>query len=404
MYGLLNDKAQRGVEGRKQLFQKLEKEVGRLGPTSKRIWFHSSSMGEFEQAKPIIAELKKRHPEIDIIVSFFSPSGYEHSQTYKLATIITYLPFDSSSNAKRFIELIRPTAAVIVRYDIWPNHIWELHHRNIPIFIASATLRANTIRKIPLLREFHRSLYNMLNYILAVSEDDKRTFESFRLLHPVLEVVGDTRYDQVLLQSIESKRRQVLPSNVIENKKVLIAGSTWREDEEHLLSACKQLIKTHADLLVIIVPHEPTLEHLERLENALNGYARHIRFSELMNYQKEQVIIIDSVGILMALYQYAYIAFVGGSFSSGVHNVLEPAAYGAPVVVGPNHENSQEALSMVREGVVVVGENADELSKHFKKLLDDLNTREHVSQKLLSLLQRNAGATGRILSYLEKVL
>lgn len=404
LLGLFDRKAARGIRGRKGLLDRLWERVTRLNPHSKRIWFHSSSMGEFEQAKPIIAELKRRHPEVEIIATFFSPSGYEHSRTYKLASIIAYIPFDSAANARRFIELIRPSAAVIVRYDVWPNHLWALRRAGVPTFIANATLRRNSTRRMPVLRQFHREMYNSLDYILTVSPEDKQTFESFGLSHPVVEQIGDTRYDQVWLRSAESRTRQVIEPRILAGKKVLVIGSSWKADEDVLIPACLRLFGEHPEFLVILVPHEPTLETLERIEYELNGRIASIRFSNLSQYVDEKLILIDVVGILMTLYRYASVAYVGGSFSGGVHNVLEPAAYGIPILFGPVHQNSQEAASLVREQAAFVGENQDDLHGHLRMLLDDERRRADAGTKALSFVCRNTGATERFLSYLEKVL
>lgn len=401
---LIDSKVRKGISGRRNLFTALQTNVARLRPDNKRIWFHSSSMGEFEQAKPIITEIKKRHPSVEVVVTFFSPSGYEHSQNYKLANIITYVPFDSRNNAGHFVEMVRPTVAVMVRYDLWPNHLWALRRSNVPIFVANATLRQNTARSLPLAKQFHRTVYNALDYILTVSEADKRMFESFGLVHPVVDVMGDTRYDQVWSRSAASRAHHILPALVTAGKRVLVIGSSWLEDEDHLFPALKRLVQSHPDILVILVPHEPTLETLERIEFVLNGEISVIRFSAVGDYNHEHIILIDSVGILMALYQYAHVAYVGGSFRQGVHNVLEPAAYGVPLVVGPRHENSQEALELVAQGAAVVGTNDLELYQHFQSFMDQEEMRQQAGQKALAFVRKNVGATIRFLSYLEKVL
>ncbi len=402
--GLLDKKAARGLRGRIRLLDRLETQVQRLNPDSKRIWFHSSSMGEFEQAKPIIAELKKRHPDIEIIATFFSPSGYEHSRTYKLPSIITYIPFDSAGNARRFIELVRPSAAVIVRYDVWPNHLWALRKAGVPTLIANATLRSNSARRMPLLKQFHREIYNALDYILTVSPEDKATFETFGLTHPVIDVIGDTRYDQVWIRSAESRTRHVVEPRILAGKKVLVIGSSWKADEDVLIPACLRLFENHPEFLVVLVPHEPTLETLERIDYELNGHIPSIRFSNLSEYRNEKLILIDVVGILMTLYRYASVAYVGGSFSGGVHNVLEPAAYGVPILFGPSYRNSQEAAGLIEDRAAFVGENQDQLHEQLRLLLDDEPRRAEAGAKALAFVCRNTGATGRFLSYLEKVL
>ena len=404
IYGTVNAKARRALEGRRRLFEELERDVARLRPDSKRVWFHSSSMGEFEQAKPIIAELRRRHPEVQIIVSFFSPSGYEHSRSYKLADVICYIPFDSWKNARRFRACLRPSAAIILRYDVWPNHIWALQRAGIPTFIASATLRRDSLRHVPLLRWFHRALYNSLDYILTVSEEDRTLFAALRLGHPVLEVVGDSRYDQVVARSEESKKRQLLPEHLLLGRKVFVVGSSWTEDEVVVLRACEKVALRHPELLVVVVPHEPTIEHLERLEDELDGCLTHIRFSELVSYGGESCIIVDSVGILMSLYQHAHIAYVGGSFGSGVHNVLEPAAYGVPIIIGPVHENSQEAATLVRRGAIIVGHNEAEMTRQIELLLTNDAEAKRMAATSLAVIREQLGATRRFLSYVEKVL
>lgn len=401
---LFKRKARQGIRGRRNLFERLEKDVVALRSGAKRVWFHSSSLGEFEQAKPIIAELKKRDPNIEIIVTFFSPSGYEHSKNYKLANIITYIPFDTCFNAKRFVRLLKPTAAVLMRYDVWPNHLWALRESGVPTFIANATLRKNAMRDLPLVKRFHREMYNTIDYILTVSEDDKKEFEKFHLRHPKIEVVGDTRYDQVWQRSIESKQHHYLPSSVLSGKKVFVIGNSWQEDEEVLFPAVRKLLKEEKNLLLLLVPHEPHLEMLERIEISVNGMISTIRFSMLNDYRNESMVVVDSVGILMGLYQYADVAFVGGSFRQGIHSVLEPAAYGIPLVIGPKHENSQEAVNLVKVGAAVVGKDPQEMYWNFHKLLQDAALRKIMGEKANNFVRSNIGATQRVLSYLEKVL
>ena len=402
--GLFDKKVARGLRGRKGLFEELQKEINKLSADNKRIWFHSSSMGEFEQAKPIITELKKRYPQIQIIVSFFSPSGYEHSQKYKLADLITYIPFDSYQNARKFVNIVKPNVAVIIRYDAWPNHLWALKRSDIPTFIASATLQNQTLRKLPVIKQFHREFYNLVDYILTVSVNDKNVFESFRISHPIIEVIGDTRYDQVWQRSVDSKSRQILDPKIVANKKVLVIGSSWKDDENILLPAIFKIIANHPEFIAVLVPHEPTIETLERIENELNGDTSAIRFSNLSQYQDEKIILIDIVGILMPLYRYAHIAYVGGSFHNGIHNVLEPASYGIPIIFGHKYDNSQEAIQLVEEKAAFSCRDENELYIQLESLLGNETERIRCGEKVMSLVKKNVGATQRILSYIEKVL
>lgn len=400
---LVNRKIRRGLRGRRGLLQQLEQDIQKL-TKSRRIWFHSSSMGEFEQAKPIIAALRRKYNDLDIIVTFFSPSGYEHSRNYKLASLITYIPFDSSANARRFVDLIRPAAAIMVRYDIWPNHVWELQKRNIPTLIANATLRKNSSRHYPFLRSFHRQVYESITSILTVSQSDVDSFGNFQLTQPELHVIGETRYDQVWQRSEEARSKHLIPPDILKRKRVLVVGSSWEEDEAVVLPAFRRIAQHDSNAVMILVPHEPTIDTLERLELALNYSLRFIRFSDLNDFSDENVILVDGIGILMALYQYADVAYVGGSFRQGIHNVLEPAVYGIPVLYGPKHQNSQEALELARRGGSFVVTSQEECYTHLRKLLNDKKTRTKAGAESLRLVKENIGATDRFLDYLEKVL
>lgn len=400
---LFNIKIRRGVEGRRELYEKIGRDISKL-TSKRRVWFHSSSMGEFEQAKPIIAALRKKYRDINIIVTFFSPSGYDHSKSYKLADVITYIPFDTKENARRFLDLIQPTAAVFVRYDVWPNHLWELNARSIPTFIANATMRSTSARFYPLMKSFHRFLFNNFEAIFTVSEKDADAFTLFGLTHPSIEVIGDTRYDQVWQRSTDAKKKHLLPPAIIKGKKLLLAGSTWPEDEEVLLPSIKKILQYDSNVLVILVPHEPTEDALEDVEIRLGSKPRSIRFSNLNDYANERIIIVDSIGILMALYQYANVAYVGGSFRQGIHNVLEPAVYGIPVVFGPKHTNSQEAMELARRSGGFIVNDQQECYRTLRTLLDDKKANAIAGKQALMLVEENIGATERFIRHLKKFL
>jgi 3-deoxy-D-manno-octulosonic-acid transferase len=400
---IVSPKAQRGITGRSDLFQRLEQEQKKL-TASRRIWFHSSSLGEFEQAKPIIAALRKTYSDLDVVVTFFSPSGYEHSRSYKLATIISYIPFDTAANARRFVNLIRPDVAVMVRYDIWPNHLWELSCRKIPTLLANATLRRTSSRFWFALRSFHHYLYNQVTAILTVADADAEAFRAFQLTQPELRVIGDTRYDQVWQRSIDSRSKHLIPPALLKRRKVLVVGSSWEEDDAVILPAYRRMAQEDPSLFMILVPHEPTETTLERLESSMNSTISPIRFSALNDYSKERVVLVDSIGILMALYQYADVAYVGGSFKQGIHNVLEPAAYGAPVLFGPRHDNSHEARELVRRGGGFVVNDADDCYRTLQQLLNDKKLRSKAGTAALQLVKENTGATDRFLSELKKYL
>jgi 3-deoxy-D-manno-octulosonic-acid transferase len=400
LLSLVNGKVRRGVRGRHGLFDELGAAVAKVGP-GKRVWFHASSMGEFEQARPIIAELRRRHPGVRIMVTFFSPSGYEHARKHAVADVTSYLPFDTRAGAGRFLDLARPDAAVLVRYDVWPNHLWELRRRGIPAMIANATMRKQSPRLLPVVRDFHHHVYDSLTHILTVSESDRQAFGAFSLSRPTVAAIGDTRFDQVSARSAEARQRHLIPEHVTRGRRVIVAGSTWGEDDAVLIPSLRELLQRVPGLLTIIVPHEPTVSHLDELESSLKDVAASIRFSALNEYAGQQVIVVDSIGLLMVLYASAHLAYVGGSFRQGVHNILEAAVYGIPVLFGPKHWNSQESLQLLECGGAFVVTDPQDVVRAAHNLLTDDSAREHAGRRAAEFVKANLGATRRFLTYLE---
>lgn len=395
-----NKKIRRGIEGRTDLFPRLQAAAEPLTGRN-RIWFHASSLGEFEQAKPIIAEIKEQYPDTEIITTFFSPSGLDNSKNYKLASIISYIPFDTKKNADQFIAMVKPTAAIILRYDVWPNMIWSLSRHAVPTIIVNATMKTTSNRLIWGAKHFHQLLYNNFRYILTVSESDRKAFSLFGTTQPVIAAIGDTRFDQVKKRSDDAKVKHILNDAVTSGRKVFIVGQSWGEDEEVILPVLYKIQEQEPSLLTIIVPHEPTIKHLDELENALEGNVTSIRFSEMNNYQNEQVILIDSIGILVALYKYAQVAYVGGSFRQGIHNVLEPAVFGLPVIFGPRHTNSQEAVALMKRGGAFVAQDEKDLYRLLRTLLHDSARREQAGNISRSFVEENCGATGRFMEFIQ---
>jgi 3-deoxy-D-manno-octulosonic-acid transferase len=399
---LFKQKIRKGITGRKRIFEELILSKISLNQSKKIIWFHSSSLGEFEQAKPIIEKLRKETDTI-IVVSFFSPSGYENSKKYPYADIITYLPFDSRWRAERFIEVISPDLAVFMRYDIWPNHIWTLKKKKIPCLLVDATMKKNSPRKLPIVRSFHKYLFEDFAKILTVSNEDVNGFMSFKCKHVQIKKVGDTRFDRVYNRSIVSKESKIINPDVLKGKKVLVAGSTWPQDEEILIPAFLKVLKFDEQSVMIIAPHEPTLLNLEKLEHEFSGVVSYIRLSHINNYENQRIIIVDSIGVLSILYNYADIAFVGGSFKMNVHNVLEAAVYGIPVLFGPKIENSQEAKKLAEIGGGILVKDKRELYRSLRKLLSDEIFRTECGEKSFDYVEKHKGATDRIISEIAGV-
>ena len=401
--GLFNKKIRTGIVGRKRVYEELILSATAINKKKKLIWFHSSSLGEFEQAKPIIERLKQEK-DVNVLITFFSPSGYDNSKKYPYADLISYIPFDTKSNTEKFIAITNPTLAVIMRYDVWPNMISSLKAKDIPIYLVDATLRSNSPRQYPLIKSFHKILFGNLTRILTVSESDAIEFKSFGFDDKKVSAVGDTRFDRVYQRSLLAKEKRLISYNVLKGKKVLVAGSTWEQDEEVIFPAFLKLAAVDESVLMIVAPHEPTLLHLEKIENEFAGKLKTIRFSHLNNYSDERIIIVDSIGILLTLYTYADVAYVGGSFKQNIHNVLEAAVYGTPVLFGPKIENSQEAIKLVEVGGGIIVNNKRQAYKNLRKLFSDDSYRISVGKISSKYVQSNIGATEKILNEIYKVI
>jgi len=385
---LFKKKIRTGISGRKRIFEDLILSRLTLDLSKKIIWFHSSSLGEFEQAKPIIEKLKKE-TDVKIVVSFFSP--------------FTYLPFDSRWRAKRFIEIISPDLAVFMRYDIWPNHIWALKKKKIPCLLVDATMKKNSPRKLLVIRSFHKYLYEDFTKVLTVSDEDSNGFKSFKCKNVQIKVVGDTRFDRVYSRSLASKGSRIINQEVFKDRKVLVAGSTWQQDEDVIIPVFLKLLKHDKNALMIIAPHEPTLLHMEKLEHEFAGEVSSIRLSHINNYNNQRIIIVDSIGVLSILYNYADVAFIGGSFKINVHNVLEAAVYGVPVLFGPKIDNSQEAKKLIEVGGGMMIKDKKEFYRLIRKLFSDDKLLKECGRKSYEFVHKNVGTTDRIINEIFSV-
>jgi 3-deoxy-D-manno-octulosonic-acid transferase len=287
---------------------------------------------------------------------------------------------------------------------MWPNIIEALSKINVTTFLVDATLRQNSPRKFPLIKSFHKILFGYLSRILTVSESDANEFRKFGINIDKINAVGDTRFDRVYQRSLLAKEKRLISYNVLKNKKVFVAGSTWEQDEDIIFPALLKLSEMDPNILMIVAPHEPTLLHLEKIENEFAGKLKTIRFSHLNNYSDERIIIVDSIGILLTLYTYADVAYVGGSFKQNIHNVLEAAVYGTPVLFGPKIENSQEAIKLVEVGGGIIVNNKRQAYKYLRKLFSDDSYRISVGKISSKYVQSNIGATEKILNEIYKVI
>lgn len=399
---LTDEKMRIGVAGRKRVFEDLEKAVQTFGPTP-RFWIHNSSMGEFEQAKPIVAVLKERLPNCRIIVSFFSPSGLAHVRDYTDADHLCYLPLDTRRNAARFVDIIRPAAAVVIRHDFWPNHLKALNRRGIPLILANCSIRHQSHLKWRIVLEANRYLYGCFDEILTISQEAADLFRHYRLGDGEVTVVGDTRYDQVVRRA-KTAENIVAPLRELKGSRpAFVMGSTWPSDEAVLIEALCRLKEDGLLPWLVFVPHEPTEEHLSRLEKELESCGLHSQRLSRTRFDRTDggdALLVDRIGILASLYALADVAFVGGGFGPGVHNVLEPAALSNAVLYGPRCDNSYEAGQLVRRGVGYVVRDSADAYRLLHGFLQDDEKRIALGGKGRDLVAQNVGATDRIVSHI----
>lgn len=400
---LFNSKIRRGIAGRRRVYEDIILNALSIDKSKSLVWFHSSSLGEFEQAKPIIEELK-RNKDVNVLITFFSPSGFENSKKYPFSELIAYIPFDTIFNARRFINIVKPDLAVIMRYDVWPNMMKAMKEKSVPVFLVDATMRKGSARKLPLIKSFHKIMFGSFTKILTVSESDKREFIGFGIPDNIVTAVGDTRFDRVYQRSLPAKEVNLISDNVLKGKKVFVFGSSWEQDEEVIFPAFEKLAKHDKSVIMIIAPHEPTLLHMEKIEHEFSRTLKTIRFSFLNNYKDERVIIVDSIGILLTLYTYAHVAFVGGSFKHSIHNVLEAAVYGIPVMFGPKIETSQEAQKLLELGGGILVKNKREAYRNLRKLFSDEEFRMDKGRISADYVKENLGATSKILNEIYKII
>ncbi len=402
---LADPKKRLGIAGRKNLFSELEEKTEFLSDKSPRFWIHCSSMGEFEQARPVIAWLKEAFPKGCVVVSFFSPSALEHVKTAEGADLLCYLPYDTRGNARKFYSLIRPNAGIVVRHDIWPNHVLEMHKNGVPVFLINCSSQSQKFFRKPIMHIVLRFMYSGFERILTVSRNSKKEIEDHHLFMGRVENVGDTRYDQVIRRAYAAEEVAAPLRKMKGSRKCFVAGSTWDSDEEVVFDALHRLRQKDHSLWIILVPHEPTPENIARAEQNLASYGlTTARLSSSGDHAQTDVLIVDRIGILAGLYALGDVCFVGGGFGPGVHNVLEPAALGRVVLFGPRHKNSYEAGQLQQCGVGHCVRDAGELLDKLTEFLNDPAAIRTISQSAANLLEENRGATGRILNQIVEII
>jgi 3-deoxy-D-manno-octulosonic-acid transferase len=391
---LFNPKIKKFVVGRKAVPGYLTKVL----PKDRHIiWVHAASLGEFEQGLPVIEKLREEFPAHFILLTFFSPSGYEVRKNTRAADAVCYLPMDTRRNVKMFLDMARPTLALFIKYEIWPNYLKALQSRKVPIVLISAIFSRRQVY-FKWYGGFMRKALGRITKIFVQNEASQGLMEEIGIKNTVLS--GDTRFDRVAFI-----REQHLSLDFMDEFKkdayCFVAGSTWPEDEEVILD----FINNHqGELRFVIAPHDIKPDHLKQLQNKITRPS--LLYSELESSSMDgiQVLIIDTIGLLTSIYRYADIAYVGGGFATGLHNTLEPAVFGIPVIIGPKYHNFQEAMDLVhRKGILVVN-NVPEFNKTMAQLLDDPDFRKNTGLINSDYITSKRGASIQIINYLRTLL
>lgn len=355
------------------------------------IYFHVSSLGEFEQARPIIEQLKTKYPDTKIVLSFFSPSGYEIRKNYSLADLILYLPQDNKSNAVKLWETLKPSQIIWVKYEFWYHMLHEAHIRKIPMMLICGNFRKDHI-----FFKWHGILFRrMLQFFNPLFVQNESSQSLLKEIHISADICPDTRFDRVFQIAQTLPDLPFIPS-FIDNKKCLVFGSTWPADEEIIV----QLLDDWKDYKIIIAPHQIDQKHLDATKEKFKQ--RCILYSQREQYAKEQVLIIDNIGMLATLYRYASIAYIGGAFGVSVHNILEAAVYGIPLVCGPHFTKSAEAIALKEKETLFIVHNVLDLKSIIKHLMENKDQYNSICEINRKYVVEHLGGTEKIMNYLER--
>ena len=379
-------KARLWIEGRKDLFRRMREAIA---PTDRIIWIHVASLGEFEQGRPIIEQLRKTHPEYKILLTFFSPSGYEIRKNYKGVDYIFYLPIDTPGNARRFLDAAHPEIAIFVKYEYWLNLLRELRRRKIRTYVVSAIFRRNSVFFRPYGGMWRQALESF-DVMFVQNEESKKLLATLGFDNVL--VAGDTRFDRVAEIARAARRIDVIDRFKGDNR-LFVAGSTWEPDEELLI----RLINDNPDVKFVVAPHEMDESRIARLMAETKGGAlRYTQCTPRTTYGSRQLLILDTVGILASVYGYATWSYIGGGFGVGIHNTLEAATFGLPVAFGPNYEKFKEARDLVTLGAARSVTDYEQLRTWFVPLRDNEEFLQKTSRIAKDYTTRHQGATGII--------
>jgi 3-deoxy-D-manno-octulosonic-acid transferase len=387
---IFNKKIYHFVAGRKETFSKIA-----TLKNEKTIWFHTASLGEFEQAIPIIEEIKKQYPTHKILVTFFSPSGYEIRKNYNLADVVCYLPLDSEKNARKFIAAIHPKLAIFIKYEFWPNLLNELKKKEIPTILVAGILREKQLF-FKSYGGFMRDSLKAFHHFFVQNKSSKQLLNSINFNN--ITVAGDTRFDRVS-KILEQNNSLNFINEFKDSQYTIVAGSTWKEDEALLVNYINNQASKNEKF--IIAPHTINQTSIVELQKLINKKTVLFSAKADKNLKEYQVFIIDTIGILTKIYAAADVAYVGGGLKTGLHNILEPATFGIPVVIGNRYNKFKEAVDLVHLKGCISISNQKEFSSIFKKFKIDIAYRKSTGKINKKYIEENLGTTKIIMNYLK---
>jgi 3-deoxy-D-manno-octulosonic-acid transferase len=390
---LFNKKVKKMIVGQQACFETLRTKIE---PDRRYLWFHAASLGEFEQGRPLMEYIRQAYPMYGILLTFFSPSGYEVRKNYEGADIVCYLPFDKPKLVRRFLDLAKPYMAFFIKYEFWKNYLDELHRRQVPTYSVSSIFRANQVFFKSYGKGYRQVLHNF-DHLFVQNETSKDLLQGIGVTN--VTVAGDTRFDRV--QQIRQQAKELpLLEAFKQGKLTFVAGSSWQPDEDLFV----EYFNHHPEVKLVIAPHVIGEDHLQQIISKVKGKVVRYTQATMENVQDARCLLIDCFGLLSSIYRYGEIAYIGGGFGTGIHNTVEAAVYGVPVIFGPNHQRFMEAKDLIACGGAFSVNDGNELNDLLDKLLSDSSFLQDTGRRAGSYVSSRIGATDIILKHIKGLL
>ncbi|MCR4764875.1 MAG: 3-deoxy-D-manno-octulosonic acid transferase [Bacteroidaceae bacterium] len=390
---LFSKKVKTMLDGQKATFQILREKID---PNRRYLWFHAASLGEFEQGRPLMERIRKEYPSYGILLTFFSPSGYEVRKNYEGADVICYLPFDKPKLVKQFMDLANPCMAFFIKYEFWKNYLTELHRRQVPTYSVSSIFRPDQVFFKDYGKDYGKVLCHF-DHLFVQNQLSKDLLDSVGIKH--VTIVGDTRFDRVI-QIRQQAKELPLVEQFKQQQLTFVAGSSWQPDEDLFI----EYFNRHPEVKLIIAPHVIGEDHLQQIIGKVQGKVVRYTQATMENVKDARCLIIDCFGLLSSIYRYGEIAYVGGGFGTGIHNTVEAAVYGVPVIFGPNHQRFMEAKDLITCGGAFAVNGADDLNAVLDRLLTDKAFLQEAGQKAGTYVSGRAGATDKVWEHIKGLL